>query len=162
MFGQGKAAMVIEGLWAIPYLHDNFPKLEFATAEVPTVNEKKGTMAYTVAYVMNKKSEHKDAAWQLISYLTSAEGMKTWAKEGIALPARKSVLQELGYVNNPLYAPFVEGAAYATIWQAGENLPTILTHFNNQFISALIGEQSLRSAMKRAQQSANREIQAAS
>ncbi len=162
MFGQGKAAMVIEGLWAIPYLHDNFPKLEFATAEVPTVNEKKGTMAYTVAYVMNKKSEHKDAAWQLISYLTSAEGMKTSAKEGIALPARKSVLKELGYVNNPLYAPFVGGAAYATIWQAGENLPTILTHFNNQFISALIGEQSLRNAMKRAQQSANREIQAAS
>jgi multiple sugar transport system substrate-binding protein len=161
MFGQGKAAMVIEGTWAIPYLQETFSHLEFATAEVPTVNGKKGTMAYTVAYVMNKKAKHKEAAWKLIAYLTNQEGMKAWAKEGLALPARKSVLEELGYLNNPLYAPFARGADYATIWQAGETLPTLLTHFNNQFISALIGEQSLRQAMKKAQQSANKEIQAA-
>ena len=161
MFGQGKAAMVIEGLWAIPYLQETFPKLEFATAEVPTINGKRGTMAYTVAYVMNKKTKNKEAAWQLISYLTNQEGMKAWAKAGLALPARKSVLQELGYADNPLYAPFVRGADYATIWQAGETLPTVLTHFNNQFISALIGEQPLREALKKAQRSANKEIQAA-
>jgi multiple sugar transport system substrate-binding protein len=110
---------------------------------------------------MNKKAKHKEAAWKLIAYLTNQEGMKAWAKEGLALPARKSVLEELGYLNNPLYAPFARGADYATIWQAGETLPTLLTHFNNQFISALIGEQSLRQAMKKAQQSANKEIQAA-
>jgi multiple sugar transport system substrate-binding protein len=161
LFGQGKAAMAIEGPWAIPYLQETFPKLQFATAEVPTVNNKKGTMAYTVAYVMNKKTKHKEAAWQLISYLTSPEGMKAWAKEGLVLPSRKSVLQELGYADNPLYASFVKGADYATIWQAGETLPTILTHFNNQLISALIGEQSLRDAMRKAQRSANKEIQAA-
>ena len=161
MFGQGKAAMVLEGTWAIPYLQETFPKLEFATAEVPTVNGKKGTMAYTVAYVMNKKAKHKDAAWQLIAYLTSKEGMKAWAKEGLALPTRKSVLAELGFVDNPLYAPFAKGADYATIWQSGETLPTILTHFNNQFISALIGEQSLRDALRKAQRSANEEIQSA-
>jgi multiple sugar transport system substrate-binding protein len=162
MFGQGKAAMVLEGSWAIPYLKDTFPKLEFATAEVPKVNGKKRTMAYTVAYVMNKKTKHKDAAWQVMSYLTGKEGMKAWAKEGLVLPARKSVLEELGYADNPLYAPFVAGAAYATIWQAGENLPTIVLHFNNQFISALIGQQPLRNAMLKAQQSANKEIEAAS
>lgn len=162
MFGQGKAAMVLEGSWAIPYLKDTFPKLEFATAEVPKVNGKKRTMAYTVAYVMNKKTKHKDAAWQVMSYLTGKEGMKAWAKEGLVLPARKSVLEELGYADNPLYAPFVAGAAYATIWQSGENLPTILLHFNNQFISALIGQQPLRNAMLKAQQSANKEIEAAS
>ena len=162
MFGQGKAAMVLEGSWAIPYLKDTFPKLEFATAEVPKVNGKKRTMAYTVAYVMNKKTKHKDAAWQVMSYLTGKEGMKAWAKEGLVLPARKSVLEKLGYADNSLYAPFVAGAAYATIWQAGENLPTILLHFNNQFISALIGQQPLQNAMLKAQQSANKEIEAAS
>ncbi|MDP8962916.1 MAG: ABC transporter substrate-binding protein, partial [Cyanobacteriota bacterium] len=162
LFGQGKAAMVIEGSWAIPYLKDTFPQLEFATAEVPNLNDKKGTMAYTVAYVMNKKTKHKDAAWQLLSYLTSKDGMKAWASEGLVLPARKSILAELGYAQNPLYAPFVEGSNYATIWQSGENLPSILIHFNNQFISSLIGEQSLRKAMLKAQKSANKEIRAAS
>lgn len=162
MFGRGKVAMVIEGNWAIPYLKDTFPQIEFGTTEIPKVNGKKGTMAYTVAYVMNKKSQHKDTAWQLISYLTGKEGMKAWAKEGSVLPSRQSVLADLKLRNNPLYQPFVRGADYATIWQAGENLPIIFTNFNNQFISALIGQQSLREAMVKAQNTANKEMTAAS
>jgi multiple sugar transport system substrate-binding protein len=158
MFGQGRAAMVIEGLWAIPYLQETFPDLQFATAKVPPINDKQGTMAYTVAYVMNRRAKHKAAAWKLIAFLTSAQGMRAASAQGLALPTRRSVLQELGYKNKPLYAPFVVGAGYATVWQAGENLPIILTNFDNQFISALLGEQPLETAMKKAQETANREI----
>ena len=161
IFGQGKAAMVIEGPWLIPYLKKTFPSIEFATSQVPTVGGKQGTMAYTVAYVMNKQSKHKQEAWQLISYLTSKEGMKAWTSQGFALPTRKSVATKLSYDNNPLYSPFLAGADYATIWQAGENLPTILTNFNNQFISAMLGEQTLTVAMQKAQKTANQEIQLA-
>lgn len=158
MLGQGKAAMVIEGPWSIPYFKQTFPHLEIGTAAVPTVNHKPGTMAFTVAYVMNRKTKHKDAAWRLIAYLTGKDGMKAWATQGLALPARKSVLSALGYNQDPLYAPFAKGASYATIWQAGENLPTIRMNFNNQFISALLGEQPLPLAMQKAQDTANREI----
>jgi multiple sugar transport system substrate-binding protein len=158
MFGRGNAAMMLSGAWTIPYFRETFPNLEFSTAEVPTINGKKGTMAYTVAYVMNRSSKHKQAAWKLIEYLTSSEGMKVSGNQGFALPSRRSVLTELGYDRDPLYAPLVAGAKYATIWQAGEALPTILTNFDNQFISALLGEQSLSDAMKKAQDTANREI----
>ena len=158
MIGQGKVAMTLEGTWAIPYLKETFPAIDTATAEVPTINGKKGTMAFTVAYVMNRKAKHKEAAWKLIAYLTGAEGMNAWAKQGLALPTRRSVLAGLGYDHNSLYAPFARGTGYATIWQAGENLPTIRMNFNNQFISALLGQQSLPLAMKKAQDTANREI----
>jgi multiple sugar transport system substrate-binding protein len=161
IFGQGKAAMVIEGPWLISYLKQNFPNIKYATAEVPTVAGKKGTMAYTVAYVMNKQSKHKPEAWQLISYLTGKEGMKTWASTGFVLPSRKSVAAALGYDKNPLYSPFIVGASYATIWQAGENLPIISNNFNNQFVSAMLGEQSLPTAMTKAQETANKEIELA-
>jgi multiple sugar transport system substrate-binding protein len=159
IFGQGKAAMVIEGPWLIPYLDDTFPELEYATAEVPKIAGKKGTMAYTVAYVMNKKSQHKPEAWQLISYLTGKEGMKAWTSTGVALPTRKSVTQELGYDQKPLYAPFIAGAEYATVWQASKNSSIILNNFNNQFISAMLGEQPLSVAMHKAQNTANKEIE---
>jgi len=158
MLGQGKVAMTIEGTWAIPYFKETFPELDFATAEVPTINGKSGTMAFTVAYVMNRKTKHKKAAWKLIAYLTGAEGMNAWAKQGLALPTRRSVLARSGYNQSPLYAPFAKGAKYATIWQAGKNLPTVRMNFNNQFISALLGEQTLPQAMKKAQETANREI----
>jgi multiple sugar transport system substrate-binding protein len=157
-FGQGRIAMAIEGAWAIPYLKETFPNLKFAIAEMPTINNRKGTMAYTVGYVMNRNSKHKQAAWKLIEYLTNEAGMKAWADQGFALPSRRSVLVDLGYDRNPLYAPLVAGATYATVWQAGEILPTILTNFDNQFISALLGQQPLSQAMKKAQDTANREI----
>ncbi|MGL5874941.1 MAG: ABC transporter substrate-binding protein [Xenococcaceae cyanobacterium] len=161
MFGQGKVAMVIEGNWAILYLKETFPQIKFATAEVPSIAGKKGTMAYTVAYVMNKKAKNKDAAWKLISYLTGFEGMKTWGKAGLVIPSRRSIISNLGYQQNPLYAPFIKSIAYATILQAEKNIPILATHFNNQFISALLGQQSLRTALQKAQKDANEEIQAA-
>lgn len=161
IFGQAKAAMVIEGPWLIQYLKKTFPDIDYATAEVPLVNAQKGTMAYTVAYVMNKDSKHKQQAWELISYLTGKEGMKAWTSTGIALPTRKSVATALGYDKNPLYAPFIAGSNYATIWQAGEYLPIILNNFNNQFISAMLGEQPLATAMQKAQDAVNKEIQLA-
>jgi multiple sugar transport system substrate-binding protein len=161
MFGQGKAAMVLEGNWAIPYLKSTFPAIDYATAEVPTINGKKGTMAYTVAYVMNKASKNKEASWRLISYLTGKEGMKAWTSTGISLPTRTSVAAELGFDKDPIRGALVTGGSYATPWQAGITLPTIMTNFNNQFVSAYLGTQPLDAAMKKAQDTANKEIKAA-
>ncbi|PSB48140.1 ABC transporter substrate-binding protein [Cyanosarcina cf. burmensis CCALA 770] len=158
MFGQERVAMAIDGPWLIPYLKETFPQLEYATAEVPTINQKKGTMAYTVAYVMNRKSKHKAAAWELISYLTGQEGMQAWTSQGSVFPTRRSVTDTLQADRNPLYSPFIAGAEYATIWQLNEDLPIILNNFNNQFVSAIIGQQSLVSAMTKAQKTANKEI----
>lgn len=160
MFGQGKVAMVIEGPWAIPYLRETFPELEFATAEVPQVNNQPGTMVYTVAYVINQRSEHKAAAWKLVAFLTGKPGMQAWTQGGLALPARQSLVQALQGQADPLLAPFLAGVDYAMPWQAGPHLPIIRDHFNNQFLSALLGQQPLAEAMQQAQQTANQEITA--
>lgn len=161
MFGQGKASIVFEGNWAIPFLESNYKDLDYGTAELPTVNGKQGTMAFTVAYVMNKESKKKEAAWQLISFLTGKEGMKTWTSKGFALPTRKSVSQELGYDKDELRSAIVAGASYATPWQAGSTLPTIMSNFNNQFVDTFMGNSKLEDAMKKAETVANKEIAAA-
>ncbi|WP_414577753.1 ABC transporter substrate-binding protein [Anabaena sp. CCY 9402-a] len=160
MFGQGKVAMVIEGNWSIPYLQETFPELEFATAEVPTINNKKGTMVYTVAYVMSKQSKHKAEAWELISYLTGKAGMQKWTGKGLALPTRQSVAEKLGYDQDVLRSPLVAGVNYATPLQVGKHPATIVNNFDNQFISALLGQQTLKQAMLRAQNEANQQIRA--
>ncbi|MBD3881043.1 ABC transporter substrate-binding protein [Phormidium tenue FACHB-886] len=161
MFGQGKAAMVIEGNWAISFLKDTFPELDFATAEVPRINDQAGTMVYTVGYVMNRQSAHKREAWEFIEYVTGKEGMTTWTSAGLALPTRRSVAAQLQYDRDPLRAPLVAGISYATPWQLGSYPAPVMNSFNNQFISALLGEQSLAQAMQTAQASANSQIQAA-
>ncbi len=160
MFGQGKAAMVIEGNWAIPFLKETFPNLDFATAEIPKINNQSGTMIFTVAYVMNKQSEHKPEAWELISYLTGKEGMQKWTGTGFALPTRKSVAANLGYEQDPLRSSLVAGVNYGTPWQVGKFPAAIMNNFDNQFISAMLGEQTLLQAMQRAQNQANQLIKA--
>jgi len=160
MFGQSKVAMVIEGNWAIPYLTETFPQVEFATAEVPTINDKKGTMVFTVAYVMNKQAQHKAEAWELISYLTGKTGMQKWTGTGFALPTRKSVAKNLGYDRDPLRSPLVAGVDYATPWQVGKYPAAIVNNFENQFVSALLGQQPLKQAMVQAEKAANQQIKA--
>ncbi|AFZ00259.1 ABC transporter substrate-binding protein [Calothrix sp. PCC 6303] len=158
MFGQGKAAMVIEGNWAIPFLKETFPNLGFATAEIPKVNKKLGTMIFTVAYVMNKQSQHKPEAWELISYLTGKQGMQKWTGTGFALPTRQSVAANLGYEQDPLRSSLVAGVNYGTPWQVGKFPAAITNNFDNQFISAMLGEQTLMQAMEKAQNQANQLI----
>ncbi|SFF67437.1 carbohydrate ABC transporter substrate-binding protein, CUT1 family [Halobacillus alkaliphilus] len=158
MFGQQKAAMVIEGNWTIPFLENNFPDVDYGTSELPAINGEKATAAFTVAYVMNKNSEVKDAAWEFIEFMTGKEGMEIWTSKGFALPTRKSVADKLGYADDGLRSSFVEGASYAQPWQAGENLPIIMNNFDNQFVSALLGEQTLEEALKKAEDTANNEI----
>jgi multiple sugar transport system substrate-binding protein len=160
MFGQGKAAMVIEGNWAIPFLKETFPNLDFATAEIPRVNNKSGTMIFTVAYAMNKQSQHKPEAWELISYLTGKEGMQKWTGTGFALPTRKSVAANLGYEQDPLRSSLVAGVNYGTPWQVGKFPAAIMNNFDNQFISAMLGEQTLLQAMQKAENQANQLIKA--
>lgn len=161
MFGQGKAAMVAEGNWAIPYLQETFPDVDFATAELPQVNGKPGTMVYTVAYVMNQQSKHKREAWELIAYLTGKKGMQKWTSTGFALPSRQSVAKRLSYEKDPLRAPLLAGVSYATPWQIGQYPTAIANSFNNQYLSALLGQQPLQKAMIQAQESANQQIKAA-
>ncbi|AVH72937.1 ABC transporter substrate-binding protein [Nostoc sp. 'Lobaria pulmonaria (5183) cyanobiont'] len=158
MFGQSKVAMVIEGNWAIPYLTETFPQVEFATAQVPMINNKKGTMLLSVAYVMNKQAQHKAEAWELICYLTGKVGMQKWTGTGFALPTRKSVAKNLGYDQDPLRSPLVAGVNYATPWQVGQYPSAIINNFDNQFVSALLGQQSLKQAMLKAENEANQQI----
>ena len=86
--------------------------------------------------------------------------MEIWTSKGLALPTRESVAEELGFAEDPLRGPFVAGAAYAQPWQAGPYLPIIMNNFDNQFGSALLGDQTLEEALKKAQETANEEIKA--
>ncbi len=52
----------------------------------PEVNGSRATDTNGLSYVMNSNSQHKDAAWELIKYLTSDEGAKLHV-EGGASPA---------------------------------------------------------------------------
>jgi multiple sugar transport system substrate-binding protein len=89
--GKGQVAMIFEGGWLDPYMASTFPDIKYAWAEMPEGSAGRVTISYTVSYSIGAKSAHKDAGWELLSYLTGPEGMEKWTAGGVALPSRSDV-----------------------------------------------------------------------
>jgi ABC-type glycerol-3-phosphate transport system substrate-binding protein len=73
-------------------------------------NVRRGNIAFTVAYSMAAASEHKQAAWELLSYLTGRDWMQVWTSGGVALPSRDDVPVLPGRV------AFIGEAPISTVW----------------------------------------------
>ncbi|MEG6565555.1 ABC transporter substrate-binding protein [Thermoanaerobacterium saccharolyticum] len=139
VFAAKKAAMAIEGGWMIPFLKDKAPNLNYGIAELPE-GKQKATLAFTVAYVMNKNSKHKDEAFKLLEFLTGKEGQQFVVDSGLALPSRKS-MEEGFRAKYPDRVAFIDGAAYSYPWQFGL-LGTKVSDAANKASDSLIMKQA--------------------
>jgi multiple sugar transport system substrate-binding protein len=116
-FGQGSAAMTIEGNWAIGYLNDTFPDLNWGVTEIPLApTGERGTLTFAECWAVSSRAEGEvaEAAWELVNFLTGTEGATQVAEAGFGvMPARASVgdlwLETVGEE----YSAFVNGAEYA-------------------------------------------------
>jgi len=158
-FGAEKSAIMIEGNWAISHIEQNFPNVEMGTKEVPTIDGNSGSMMFTVSYSLNSDSEEKAAGWEFINYATSKDGMKIWSEGAGVLPSLKSIAEELNLQDDELKAPFVAAGAYATPWQKGDSLSIVAREYNNLLPAALKGDMTLEEAMKKAEETANKDIE---
>lgn len=157
-FGLEYAAIMIEGNWVLGHLANNFADVNFGTRELPTMNGQDGSMMFTVAWGVNAASNNIGAAWLFTHYLTSTQGMADWAGPVGVIPSRTSSSELLNLNGNPILAPFVAAAYYATPWQAGIELPIIMHHYNDLFPAVLQGDMTLQEAMELATERANNEI----
>lgn len=151
-FAAGKAAMAIEGGWMIPFLKDKAPNLKYGIAELPS-GKQKATMAFTVAYVMNKDSKYKNEAFKLLEFLTSKDGQKFVVDSGLALPSRKSMMEKFKETY-PERAAFVDGASYSVPFQYGL-LGTKVVDAANKAAESIVMKQAknAKEALDKAQQS---------
>lgn len=159
-FGNQRTAIMIEGNWSLSFLEQNFPDVDFGVMELPTFKGEKGTMVFTVGYAINASTKSVDAASAFIQYATGTEGMATWTTGAGVLPSREDVTLATDVMNDPLKAPHIKGAEYATPWQKGTTMDTINVEFQNYMPSYISGERTLEEALKMAQDEANKTIEA--
>lgn len=117
-FGKGVAAMTIEGNWAIGYLEEGFPDLNWGVAEIPIApaTNTHGTLTFTECWAVagNAEGAKADAAWKLVNFFTGKDGATAVAEAGFGvLPARASVGDLWLKTRGEEFAPFVTGASYA-------------------------------------------------
>lgn len=157
-FGTRRAAMMMEGNWVQPALQHDYGDVPFVTREMPTVNQRRQTMAFVVGYAVPRGARNKAAGLRFARYMTGP-GMRLWASASGTLPTRRSVEAAMPLRSAPALAAHVAGAAYATVWSRGIELPVLNTNFGNQFLAAFNGNKSLQQALDKAETVSNREIE---
>jgi len=118
-FGKGQFAMVYEGGWLIPYLKEQFPDVTYGVVTPPAGPGGEGNLIFTVAYVISQNSEHPDAAWRVIEFLTNPSSQETVLTSGFALPSRAALQDHEYLTNNPASAAIFRGAlegAWPFMW----------------------------------------------
>jgi multiple sugar transport system substrate-binding protein len=153
-FGQGKAAMVIEGNWIMPFLKDQFPDTKFGVAELPQGPAGQATMAFTVCYAAPANGPHLEESWDLINFLTGSEGMAAWTGLGLAMPTRQS-LQEPWVGQYPEQEPFLNGADYSHPWQFVAGFQAVLDTLNSGLQQAFAGTMTSDQVLQEAEEVGN-------
>jgi multiple sugar transport system substrate-binding protein len=130
----GQVAMAFEGNWLLPVMQQT--SLTYSIHPLPS-NVRRGNLAFTVAYAMAASSQHKQAAWQLLSYLTGPTGMQQWVDGAVAQPSRDDVTPVPGT------EVFQGEAPISTVWQFGLGFNDAVNLGNGELGNVFAGTESV-------------------
>ena len=124
------------------------PSVPYSINPMPE-NVRRGNLAFTVAYALASSSQHKQAAWQLLSYLTGREGMQLWINGGVALPSRDDVTPL------PDSEVFLGEAPIATVWQFAPGFEGVINLANDELGSVFAGSETIDGMLATIEAAAN-------
>jgi len=163
-FGRGRAAMAMEGNWAIQFLLDNYPELNWGVAELPAGPAGKATMAFTVCYgvAANAEGEVADAAWQVVNFLTNDEGAASVASVSFGpMPTRPSASEDYlanweartegSGVNFEDFGAYIVGGEYSYPWRLPVGFQPFSDAFNASLQRAFDGQATAEDILTEAQ-----------
>lgn len=150
-FGQGRAAMAMEGGWVMGYLLENFPDLNWGNVELPSGPAGKATMAFSVCFGVGANNQHPEESWQLVNFLTGEEAQSRLGDEGFgSMPSRVSAAEPYatawrakaegtGFDVNGVDG-FIAGAEYGQRWQLPVGWGAFTQEFNANLERVFSGE----------------------
>ncbi|MEN6636382.1 MAG: sugar ABC transporter substrate-binding protein [Clostridiaceae bacterium] len=100
LFVSGQAAIVFIGSWKASVLETSTLGTagQIKLIQMPAMKVDNHSTMGGLGYVMASKSEHKDAAWELIKFITSQQSEEYEAQKGIDIPA--CLAAQAAYVAN--------------------------------------------------------------
>jgi len=100
LFVSGQAAMVFIGSWKASVLESSTlgEAGQIQLIQMPAMSVDNHSTMGGLGYVMSSKCENKDAAWELIKFITSQESEEYEAEKGIDIPA--CLAAQAAYVQN--------------------------------------------------------------
>jgi multiple sugar transport system substrate-binding protein len=150
--GMGRAAMTLEGAWAIPYLQQEYPHTPFAIVQLPRGPVNDETLDFPTAWAITKDSKHPAQAWQVIQYLTGT-GQARWVEQGGLVTVRKSLINMPYYREHPIYKNILAALPNGYPWNFPNGFDQFVnTTLPNVTLEAVTGKISPKAALQQLQQ----------
>lgn len=94
LFAAGQVGMIQRVSSFVDYFRTNVKDFEWDIAPMPG-NVSQKTYANQIVFAIPERAAHKDAAWQLLRYLTTARGARQFADEGAFVPGLRSAARRM-------------------------------------------------------------------
>lgn len=128
-FGQGKAAMIIEGNWFLGSMQADYPQLRYTVAPIPAGPAGAKTLSFTQCWGIAAQSKHQTQAIDLVNALMTPEAQIGFAEVFGVMPSRQSA--RAGYEQKfPNFAAFLAGADGAQGPVTLPGMTQVLTQFD--------------------------------
>ncbi|MFE2041456.1 extracellular solute-binding protein [Streptomyces sp. NPDC059477] len=137
--GTGKAAMTIEGNWLTGGMKADYPDVNYQMVPLPAGPAGEGTLAYSQCWGVAQDSAHREAAVDLVEYLTTSEQMLKNADAFGVMPSRTSALAEYA-LKDPSAKAWADATAYAQGPVTIAGFDKVLTQFNTDLAALGTGD----------------------
>ena len=154
-FGKQKAAMVIEGGWLIPYMHDTYPSVQYGSVKLPKFPVKEASLLFTNGWGCSAKTKNQDACMLFVKYMTGKTVQQQVLQSGFALPARKDLGSDPAITSNPDVKNLWDTASFAVPWTFGPHEDKIQSALDTMLQSVLLGKSDVKSALTKAETDVN-------
>ena len=154
-FGKQKAAMVIEGGWLIPYMHDTYPSVQYGSIQLPKFPQKQASLLFTNGWGCSARTKYQDACMLFVKYMTGKVVQQQVLQSGFALPSRNDLGNDPAITSNPDVKNLWDSAKFAVPWTFGPHEDKIQSALDTMLQSVLLGKSDVKSAMSTAEQDVN-------
>ncbi|MEH7083525.1 sugar ABC transporter substrate-binding protein [Neobacillus drentensis] len=152
LFSSGKIAMMFDGPWMVPEYKNN-PDLNVAV--VPK-GKQRAVAIHGLSNVIAANTEHKDAAWKFVQFLSSKEAAEVYAKTGTVIPAYNGTqdawMQSVPTLN---LKAFIDGVEYSVPLPSVKSTGEIWQYETDVLKKAWSEEESIEDAVKELTKKAN-------
>jgi multiple sugar transport system substrate-binding protein len=154
-FGKQKAAMVIEGGWLIPYMHDTYPAVQYGSIKLPKFSVKEASLLFTNGWGCSAKTKNQDACMLFVKYMTGKVVQQQVLQSGFALPSRKDLGTDPAITANADVKNLWDSAAFAIPWTFGPHEDKIQSAFDTMLQAVLLGKSDVKTAISKAEADVN-------
>ena len=160
-FGQGKAAMTMEGNWIIGYLNDQFPDLNWGAVELPAGPAGEGTLTFSECWGVGAENPYPEQSWRFVNFLTGEDGAMRTAEQGFGvMPPRIAAADAWVEAVGDVASAFINGSANAVAPVTPPGFQTFRDELSNgialAFEGSLLAEDVINQAVAVSDELANK------